>query len=607
MNLGPVPKFVDGYYDDPVRISRTPRRYPFDGNLTSAGVTDDITAEYDATYLVDEGAYVKTARGTLDPEARSVAISSANTGTAVITCAAAHGFVTGQCLHLTVTTGLTGLSTGKAYFAIVTSSTTLKLALNSEYADAGTAVSISADGTGTLQEGFYLLDETKPEIFEGDISSFRRTYGNIPRQQITFDRQWVKKPDLPGEFPQVSGDALIIQPEPNVPRWIFYTQKVVTSDTGAPNGSSPTGGTYTVTIGGSTTSAIAYNASAATLQTALNALTSVSTYGSVTVTGSYTTGFIITFNSFTPGTLDTTNMLPIPGVGAPQAVLKGVQVFDLRRMLFKMAAPNGYAFDNSATFTITVFGQTTAAIPVTSTLASVKTAIEALSNVGSGGVSSMTAGTSHGHAFGSNIMDSFGDLIEFTVNFAESLQTVSVTGTSLTPVGSTATITPLTAGLTYRLTFLGIALATRVLYSAAHGITALDGIVVTQGTTYRTIAAGLYSVSTDTITLTAASGAAFSNTTLITIVGKANGNIYTADSKLTRTKEITDYYLPGKSVGITTPTDIPLPIYEGDDASLLTAIFDGDTEINLEIGSMGPYRDGPIHSTTRTTINAAQL
>ena len=50
-------------------------------------------------------------------------------------------------------------------------------------------------------------------------------------------------------------------------------------------GREPTSGTFTLTFGANTTSAIAYNASAATVQTALNALASITSAGGVTVTG----------------------------------------------------------------------------------------------------------------------------------------------------------------------------------------------------------------------------------------------------------------------------------------------------------------------------------
>lgn len=59
-------------------------------------------------------------------------------------------------------------------------------------------------------------------------------------------------------------------------------------------GGSPTGGTFTVTFGGQTTSGVAYNATAATLQTALQALSSIGA-NNVTVTGSAGGPYTLTF------------------------------------------------------------------------------------------------------------------------------------------------------------------------------------------------------------------------------------------------------------------------------------------------------------------------
>lgn len=59
-------------------------------------------------------------------------------------------------------------------------------------------------------------------------------------------------------------------------------------------GGSPTGGTFTVTFGGETTAAVAYNASAATLKTALLALSSIGT-GNCDVTGSAGGPWIVEF------------------------------------------------------------------------------------------------------------------------------------------------------------------------------------------------------------------------------------------------------------------------------------------------------------------------
>lgn len=57
---------------------------------------------------------------------------------------------------------------------------------------------------------------------------------------------------------------------------------------------SPTGGTFTLTLDGETTAAIAYNATAATVQTALEALSNV-TPGDVTVSGSAGGPYTVTF------------------------------------------------------------------------------------------------------------------------------------------------------------------------------------------------------------------------------------------------------------------------------------------------------------------------
>jgi hypothetical protein len=57
---------------------------------------------------------------------------------------------------------------------------------------------------------------------------------------------------------------------------------------------SPTGGSFTLTYGGKTTAAIAYNATAATVQTALQALTTIGT-GNVTVTGNAGGPYTVTF------------------------------------------------------------------------------------------------------------------------------------------------------------------------------------------------------------------------------------------------------------------------------------------------------------------------
>jgi hypothetical protein len=80
----------------------------------------------------------------------SISITSADTATEIITCSAAHGLVTGQRVNLTIVSGLTGLTTATSYYVIYVAATTFKLATTAANAAAGTAINITADGTGSV-------------------------------------------------------------------------------------------------------------------------------------------------------------------------------------------------------------------------------------------------------------------------------------------------------------------------------------------------------------------------------------------------------------------------------------------------------------------------
>ena len=75
----------------------------------------------------------------------------------------------------------------------------------------------------------------------------------------------------------------------------------------------PTGGTFAITYGGDETTALAYNASAAVVQTAVNLLASVISAGDVTVTKSINGAYRISFDAVgarTAITTDNTNLYP---------------------------------------------------------------------------------------------------------------------------------------------------------------------------------------------------------------------------------------------------------------------------------------------------------
>ena len=104
--------------------------------------------------------------------------------------------------------------------------------------------------------------------------------------------------------------------------------------------SPPTSGAFTLTFGGDTTSSLAYNITGANLQTALNALASITAAGGVTVTqdsGLYIVAFnsvgarsLITFNKGTlaPAVLDTNNVLEVQ---AGDASTQEIQIVVLKK------------------------------------------------------------------------------------------------------------------------------------------------------------------------------------------------------------------------------------------------------------------------------------
>jgi hypothetical protein len=465
----------------------------------------------------------------------------------------------------------------------------------------------------------YLVGEKDPKPSNSEYQTVLRTFCRIPRQQVVPNSRFVTKPDLPGTFPQVSGNSLIVRPDPNVARWTFYTQTPVSSDSGAPNSDFfPTSGTYTVTVGASTTAAITINATSDpqtevnTLTSALNGLASVSARGSIFVAGGFSTvnGFrtgsmSLFFNAYNNGSL---NAASLTGTGGFTTPITSISVINKTTFSIVINASPSGTF-NGGTFTITIFGQTTAAIAYNASLATVQAAISALTNVGSSTVVVANLGAGAGYS-GTTILRADAGQIGLTIDVA--LPAISANGGGLLPAGATASVTPLGAigpnSFGTLISFRGLVVAQRTIATQLpHGITSTDAIVLTQGTDYQTLPAGSFTYTANSITLTSANGLAFSSSTLITAVGKANGNDYTSGSKSTRIKRTTDFYLLGVTPGVDTLDQIPLPVYQGDAASLLAAIFAGSTSINYEVGELDPWKNGPILMRTITTLNAATL
>ncbi|MDE2101386.1 MAG: hypothetical protein KGL39_29330, partial [Patescibacteria group bacterium] len=166
------------------------------------------------------------------------------------------------------------------------------------------------------------------------------------------------------------------------------TTSIVTQ--GAPGGDekqlillgSPTGGTYSLSWNGDTTTSLPYNASASDVQTALNALPNVSG-----ASGTYHV-FGVSFQ----GSLGGAPQPLISGVGTPTAGNATVTVTELQKGVAATNAVQTITLPQGATggtWTFTLNGQTTSAIAFNapaSGASSVQSAIAALSGVGVGNV-----------------------------------------------------------------------------------------------------------------------------------------------------------------------------------------------------------------------------
>jgi hypothetical protein len=314
--------------------------------------------------------------------------------------------------------------------------------------------------------------------------------------------------------------------------------------------SAATGGTFTITAFGDTTAAINWNASAATIQTALNLLAGVTARGGYTVSSAGTSN----------------------GVPGFRADLPAIAI-------------------SGGTYTLTVLGQTTAAIDYNDSIADIQTAINALSNVTArGGVIVSGAGFASGK-------------ISITITFAN-IPSFTGSAASLTPSGTISIVPTNSQGINQAISFAtNIASSRVVTTTAVHGISASDNIYVNETAV---VAAGFSVIDTRTIALNATSGM-LTTADAITFIGRIVGVNYVAGPKETRCNYVTDFYLPGVTSGIATAADIPIPDYHGDDESLVEAIFAGTTEININTGQLAQWNDTPILARTITKINAALL
>lgn len=191
---------------------------------------------------------------------------------------------------------------------------------------------IKVDGIGTYDEMVYPLASvlTTPVITTPGGGTLSRDWvfsmsDTAPDSQKTFSMQFgtdsIRAGDVNNviftelgftfsrkDFVKLSGSGIGQAYQDDKTRWLSVT-------------GTPTGGTFTVTVGANTTSGIAWNAAAATVQTAIAGLASVGA-GNVSVTGGPFPGTPMRIN-FAGGTLNTSVGPTLPAVSANGASLTG--------------------------------------------------------------------------------------------------------------------------------------------------------------------------------------------------------------------------------------------------------------------------------------------
>jgi hypothetical protein len=320
------------------------------------------------------------------------------------------------------------------------------------------------------------------------------------------------------------------------------------------------GGTYTLTISGQTTAPIAYNANQSTIEAAINAL-----------------GVGVVSLQATPPSFFWPAVARGPGLDTSLQQIAATVVW-------ANTAPTG------GTYTLTAFTQTTAAIAYNASAATVSAALAGLSGIINRG----------GCTVAGELYSGF--------SFSFSNGAISGDATSLTPAGCSITSTN-GDGTTGRVQVVRFAStsATRVLYILNHGISVGDVLYVKGGSTYYGDVTNFTVSDANTISMTISPLNAYASASTITEAGKRYKAGYEPGTKTTRCVRTTTHSFPGVSAGIATADDIPIPQSQSDGPSLILAIFGGTGTLNIGVGELTRWRDGPIWAMTTTTINAADV
>lgn len=482
---------------------------------------------------------------------------------------------------------------------------------------AGATQSVTCPAVDQNDPISFLAIENAPDpgLLNVGVAKWSRTYSRIPKETNVPGSIIVSKPDIPKTgillTPYLeNGSAAWIVGQPfvgacylltlsgvltfnrnvNFPTWDLYRVAAVTGDTGPTPALAPDGGTYTLTFNASTTANINYNDVAATVSTRLNALANVTQLGGVLVTGSYTAGFTITFNAIPLFTIDTSSL-----TGSFTSRVYGSFGNSFAAVQVGSGVTGG-------TYTLTIFGQTTAAIAWNAAPATIQAAINALSHV-------TTAG-------GVTILGT-PQFLPGWVAFNIRMNLAAITGSTaaIQPPGSVV-FAQLVNGpyYGYNQIVTVYAAVARVLVVPSHGFQSSDSLCLLGTTTPLTSqvpSLAYFDVTTftvvdvNTIQLNVTGQEFFASTPLMLYVGAKRVTNYQSGPINARCRVVTDYYLPGVSPGITSGDDVPLATVQSDPQQFLGGMVAAPT-LNYEVGDLKNWT-GPILSATKRTVRVADL
>ena len=214
-----------------------------------------------------------------------------------------------------------------------------------------------------LDASAYLIEEIPPAGGRTPLAEFERVYCALPAAHARPGSLIYSLPAMP-LLSALSGVAILEPFYNGIARsrgGVDLPIQIYTADACVDSGivSSPTGGTFTVSAGGVSTSALAYNASTGTIAIAINALAAISPWGTVGVSGAVDTGAGLTFTwpAYSPGfSINGSSLTTEWGHPVVASVSSDYDQFGGYRLLFSFGTDNSTLTSRSVAPTLNVSG-----------------------------------------------------------------------------------------------------------------------------------------------------------------------------------------------------------------------------------------------------------